>query len=390
MEENNNFKGFDVKTSDSVPQKATKTTPQAPTKSDVVPRLRTFSSDIQTAVTSRNLSKAKIVTSEQTRARKEGREPEVKAQEKPHLGLVLGYVLVIGLFIAGGFGLFLFIQTQMQASKVAQINNVMDGSIISASLVHPVGINEADAIPQFTQKFHREVNAIRENSSVGSFVEIKPFLISLDEEGKRDDQPLSLDSLLYRQSASDQGFGRLATEYMYGVHSGKNTFILARVSDPDEAYGRIFEWENRIIKDLQPMFPTLTLDQKDIEIPAEEESAEIGSEEEVISEDIDTETQTVNESPEIPDEGGDENAPENEEDVVEKDVPSEKITIFDPNLAKFQDEIFFNFDSRVVRDNEGNVRFLYTFIQPTLVLITIDPSVISAVNTELKNRTIRR
>lgn len=352
----------------------------------IVPHVRTYSSDIQHVVQTGNISQVNILVSEKKKQLAQKNEaPDIEeGHEKKPIGLIIGYILSIALFIAGGVGIFLFFQSSSQINTATLPTSNISSGIIATQNTKQLTLDQNDALPQIKSKISSVVGSITENN--GLFIDIIPLAIAFDEEGKRADVNLTLESLLTRIGTADGGFGRLGEKYMYGVHAGKNPFLLVQVSDADVAYGRLFEWEKRMAIDMAPLFASLEYEsivtEVQEEIPALEESAPITVDE---SQDENTTKTATIESGAT----GDTNETTTET-IEEVPIAPKEEVIFNPRDVVFADAIFYNFDARIIKDTKGEIRFIYAFLDNSLVVFATSPETLRDIANELKKRTIAR
>lgn len=350
-------------------------TPQENKPIGAVPRVRTFSNDIQSAVQDGNISKVNIVMAERKRDRENGVGEENQKRNAANIGLIVGYVFVILLFIAGGVGIFIFFQSNQNATNSTLTTAPQDNTLLRGNPTTELLIEEEDNRPQISNK----INAALSNITEDSFVRINLTALILDEYDVRMDEALSLESLFARLSISDDGFSRLVDSYVFGVDGGRNPFLLIKVSDSDESYGRLFSWESRMATDLSALFPQLLLDRE--EIPRDPTDMEETNAEVDTGADIGAEESM----------GGVTTDTSEEPNGLAEEVPGpEYRTIFNPISATFTDRVFYNFDSRAIYDVDNNVRLIYSFITRDLVVIASTPETLLTISTELKNTTITR
>jgi len=362
-----------------------------------IPKIRTFSNDVQNAVKDGNFSQVNIAMAEKKRARYNGEElDENNTKHKKSVGLTIGYIFVILLFVAGGAGIFIFFQSNRNAanSSFSQQNNSL--GFFSDAQELQLLIEDSDNRPEIVQK----INNLSSKIGTGDFVKIVPTRLVLNEEGERADTKISLEDFFERLLISDDGFARLTDVYVYGIHAGKHPFLLIQLEDPVESYARLFSWERRMQVDLLPFFPALN-EERGVLIVENTES--VGPTESMESVDSDAvssgpEDQTMTQDDESTDSIVDQESGEDIENIISEssvgdarnNMQEEAQFIYNPRAALFSDGVFFNFEGRVVRDSENKVRLIYALITKDLLVITSNPETLRSISLELKSTSIVR
>jgi|GEM_PF-1788997 len=345
-----------------------------------IPRLRTFSDDLQSAVRSGNFSQANMVMAEKKRARERGEKVDTtdsNGNKTKNVGLIIGYVFVILLFISGGVGIFIFFQSNNAAVKsTSPQTNTPSGFLAMAPNLQLL-LEESDNKPQIITKMEEVLAKV----GAEDFTRINPTNLIINDN-KRADTPISLEDLFERLLIFDVGFARLTSKYTYGVHKGEHPFLLVQLDDPIESYARLFSWEGRMQTDLLPFFPELN---EEKEIVVEESVPEVTT---AILDAVPDATTAIPGNQPIE---TDATLTPEPEMIQRSSTPEPEMRfIYNPRAAQFSDGVFFNFEGRVVRDSNNKVRLVYALITKNLLVITSNPETLRAISVELKNTTIVR
>ena len=264
------------------------------------PSIRTYEGDVAKAMKDKNASASKIALAEQKRrldAEKLGKTPQEYIAKKETRRTWPLFLAILLVFL--GVGVVAYSLLLRPESDMSTIERLPDPIIFS---------NEESEIDTTTLRDREVVKALSEartsyNGTLGSIENI--YLTVGDDASKR---LLTSSELLRRLGtrASDALIRNLAPEMMYGVHAfdGNEAFFIFKIENFEIVFAQMLSWERDIYSDLGNIFYD------------DPERALIG-------------TSTTTESL--------------------------------GNVPRFSDLVIKNRDSRLLRNNDGDIILLYAF-----------------------------
>lgn len=305
-------------------------TPQKPQETTVEP-LVTYQRDVEKYVAQKKVSAVTIATAEAERRGTIEAAPKEKISWGGMFLIACGAALLVGTLSAVGYGLY---KTRSVSVQVADAPLLF----IDAAYSIPTAADESPS--QFMNDLESAKNGVR--LSVGLVAQLYPLATTSTAQ-----QPVGM---------SARGFLQLLTPnvpapllrtflptFLLGVHSHdrNHPFLLLKVDSYEQGFSGMLAWEGTMHGDLAPLF-TYTPAPK-LQAPVEVATAS-----------------TSNSTPTLP-------------PAVLPPPPS------------FMDKIIENHDTRVLQTTEGQVYFLWTFIDKNTILITTSDATLKEVIVRIKN-----
>lgn len=310
-------------------------------------KIRTFKDDLANAVRSNGVSSAKIAIKEQQRRQKlEQEEESSKVKPSKIFTLIFSF-----LFIFISIGIFIVLKFNPELSFLNNKNTttVTKEPVPMFELSTHVTINPSAGTPIMIEKFN-------ELSKKGTPDKIQVFEF-YTESGEIKTIATTSEMFNY-MSINQENLEWSIKKMTYGL-DGSKPFLLIQMNDFENTFAGMFNWEkNRMINNLESVFPNIREKIIEEEIPNPDF---IPQPEEIISE------ETTVEDGEVVTE---------EETIPETIIKRTKISWRDNN---FVDEILYNKDTRILRNEEGDVGIVYTFIDNNYLLISTEITTIKNV-----------
>ena len=310
-------------------------------------KIRTFKDDLANAVRSNGVSSAKIAIKEQQRRQKlEQQMGGDKKKSSKVLALIFSFIF---LFVA--LGIFVVLKVNPELSFLNKEKVVVQNEptplfekktkvVINPGATRPIMVEEIDELSK--------------KGSVG-LVQIFDFYTKSGEV----EVPATPSEIFNYLHINQENLELSIEKISYGLDEDK-PFLLLEINSFDNAFKSMFTWEtNRMIDNLETIFPKIR--ERLIEEAVPVDDVVVNTEEiddAVVTEEVDEELITNTEDEDT-----------GAEDAPEATVKTTKITWRD---EVFVDEILYNKDSRVLRNDDGEVGFAYTFIDNKYLLISSD------------------
>ena len=310
------------------------------------PKVRTLKDDLAHAVRSGGMTTAKIAIKEQQRRNKLHIESE-EAKKPTKIFMILGsfgfLVVALGIFI------------------VLKVDPAL-------SFLNP----KSEVIEQKTEiSLFKNVTNIRIRPDAGKFVVVEDFnrLFSKGVEDKLQifdfytesgdiPVPAETEEFFDYIQINPDSLNYSIEKISYGL-DGTSEFILLEMNDFENTFSGMYEWEDKMIRNLETVLQHIRPITTEEVVP----NPDYIEPEEVIEEE---ETEEDVEELEIT-------------DTDEEELVPETITItktIDWRSVKFTDEMFYNKDARLIRNEVGEIGIIYTFIDNKYLLISTEISTI--------------
>ncbi len=332
----------------------------------VLNRVNTYQDAIKEALRTQSMSSASLLMAEDRR-RKEAEKTEanesLKTPRNRFLLIGAGALVLIGLFILG----FAFL------SRDDTTLNTDPRSVITKKFFEPNGIIEI-AGAQLSRNTILKVQQVAAGPMPRN--EIQQIVITKEQVKDPDATYVSLEAVPYTsnellsmiQARIDASFNRSIDQtFFLGVHAvGTNeTFLLFKITNFDAVFAAMFAWENAMTRDLEAIFPTALAP---FNKPATAPTAPVVVE-------TNTASSSSTSSVAVP-----KATPTNTE------APDSAPTVPQRTTAGlFADQVLVNGDARVLKDNNGNVVFFYTFIDEEYVYFGTKPATLSEVKKRIRS-----
>lgn len=321
-------------------------TPKQVEQQQATPRIRTFKSDATGYIKENQVTKTQMAIAEQKRQQEEMKAHPEPVSKSKKISIIVFTVLF--LLIAGGiFAVVLFNPTlpfigkplqpeQIQVPELPEILPSVTGSknVEYVELDNTLSYSELggffDPLLKETEKAYLFVEEDVDGNKVLIF-------------------PSAFFDFIRAYEIQEVAFAFQQVEY--GVRNN-HPYLLFVVNDFSKVYPEIFAWEDTLIEQMEPLFPSIrqreevrALDPLELFEQAESGSNEEGGEEESGSMEVLSDTQSG-----------------------EKPVPTQKVLI-DYRGRTFVDKVYKNQNIRVALDDNGAVLLYHTFIDDAYVLI---------------------
>lgn len=397
-QENNKKVDLDKKMEQSAPSSEPQPTPPPATMSQTPPiqSVSTYESSVQDAIKNQDLSQAKIMMAEQQRRQveKENYETQSIHTKKNKMYIFLAIVLVIAAIVVVWFffsnrGFFI----KRNAGPTVELYTP-EFVEIDEQVEIPVGGRSDSTI------FGEIQDAVRsslEEDNIRAIVLTKIARVpAIDEEGTVPRQvAISTEEFfsILNARAPDYMVRALGENFVLGAYATtyNDTFLLFKVTDFENAFAGMLEWESQMSRDLDGIFPILTEKAPETSPPVTVATSTATSTTEVATSTAtstevvatSTETQSTTSIIIFPN-GEDEVSTSTEATSTPENnlPPPPQFDSFNPRL--FEDLVVSNRDIRTIRRVSGELVFFYTFIDEETLLIATHPDTISEIITRLR------
>lgn len=384
---------------------------QTPADNVILSSVRTYKADLNETVNTDKITTAKILIAEQKKQEKIKARKDKNSIENPvnKFKLALSIILIGLAVVAILYGTFIYILPNINREENNNQNVVEVEKIIE--------INEAVSLDT-TNRLKEDVlvdvqNFFSKTFKENSVNELVLYEINFDEEsGQTKTNKLSI-SNLFRLFGFNPPYvfdRNLSDDYLLGsfyLNSENKKFLLIKLSDFENTYNSIFDYEKDLVFDFKNIFggfeefDLLQLAREELvnlqknetentEEVKEETSAvekvtdtESPSEEKAVSKDSSTETK---------EEGVEEKevleTVERTKEVIEKEIAEyqNKVNLY----SRFIDVILQNTDSRAVVNKNSEILFFYAFIDKEWLLISDDVDTLTEIKRKIRERNLVR
>ncbi len=326
------------------------------------PQIRTFKADAVGYMKEKNVTASQIAIAEQKRAREQAASQPVPVKKTRKFGMLFAIIffLLIG---AGIFGVVFFkpnLPFLQQPEPVVPLPPTELTSLSGGAKTEHIELDNTLTHSEVSGYFDR----LQRDQATYMFIENdldgnKTFIF-----------PLSFFEFIRAYELQEVSFAFSQVEY--GMWQ-RSPYVLFEVNDFQKAYPQIFTWEQRMIEQVEPLFPNIR--EKEVEVPVISEQPV----EELPSEEIETESEQEEDSEEI----AEEEVPSEEVTTVEKsdEEESEEVEVLEEIEPKttftkiswrdreFSDAVYKNQNIRIITDDNKNPLLFYTFINDRYILI---------------------
>lgn len=323
-------------------------------------RIRTYESDVAENITKRKASLSSMVMAESKKARA-AEDEEVDNERK--LGTAFLSIFLSIILIAGGLGALgawfyfsneddpnqensfsgSFLQTNKEEVHILDAPKREDILLKLDEIKSTVSVRDSEIyVPIFSKQIGAELPE-EEDRIVA--LSIREFLEALSVRA-----PLSL----YRS---------LEPNFVLGMWQGqeKEFFLVIKTTFFQNAFASMLSWEGDLADDLSFIATNHTVEissEPNVEDEAAATTTTSGAESGLATSSANSETNASSED--------DTNTETASQEVFEFEDLSEEIPAVE---AEFEDEVLFNHDARVLRDDDGEIRILYTFPNENTLII---------------------
>jgi hypothetical protein len=296
----------------------------APAEGNIKP-LHTFNSDVTEAMKSNKTSIADIVTAEQERKRKEALfQANDQEEDRGNKNTIVMIGIVLGSLILlsiGGYFLFIIVAPALQQQSPTAASTLPNDIVTSESSTNVVISNE-------NRDAIMQAITGKINSSIPFGTVEKVMLVHDDATNT----PLGSDEIasLVGPEMPNILLLSIADNPYFGIYSssgGNQPFIVFKISSYEDAYSGMNAWESNMIRDVQPIFLS--------------KSDQLAG-------------------------------------------PYFTVTTSGESYT-FRDALFQNKDIRIIQNKQGKIIFLYSFVDPTTLVITTNENTLK----EILNRMIQ-
>lgn len=274
------------------------------------PIIRTYRSDAEETIKSGHISSINIAIAESNRMLKGSQNTQQIDPEEKKIKINKTFVIISIILILGGalsIGIpYLLVNIKDGQEKVVEKD--ISKSIITPDLIEKININDLN--------LNRVATTLKErvDQSSTKLGQIKNIYLT---DGKDTSEEIITSTKflsLIKASIPDEIQRTIKSQYMFGMHNfdGNQRFLILKTGSYDVTFAGMLSWENDLWQDFKEIFSL----KSDDNIDSSEENS-IGIE-----------------------------------------------------IKKFQDAIFNNKDCRVVRNQAGEIIFLYSVIDKNTVIIT--------------------
>ncbi len=294
---------------------------------DEVQPLETYQSDIQKYIHDKNVSSITVAAAEQDRRFKAGESIEVaplSPEWHSSVWLQIGAGIAGVLLIGGAIGIFgyAFLSSQSLPASGTPV-----APFIAVDGSADVALHPGDTRRTIMTSFVDAKNKVR--LSLGLVGQLRPVLAS-----STGNIPLKAQTFMtvFTPSIPSQLLRILQPQFLLGVHSYtvNQPFLMFTVDSYQGGYAGMLAWEKTMRLDLLPLFAAI--------VPPHSQLLTASS--------------------------------------------TAVVTVIDNT---FVDSVLENHDTRVIRNNYGDILLLWTFIDRTTILITTDAETVHEVISRLKN-----
>jgi hypothetical protein len=297
-------------------------------------KIRTYETDAAENIRKKKTSLSSMVIAEKKRAEKEA---EYDEKEEHHTSKAVFSVIFSIILIAGGIGVlgawFYFSYDQDDAP-----DNPFSATFLEANREETILLEDLS-----TSNLPKEIENIKSSLTLGrGEVYVPIFSKSVPGELPEDEGlVVALSSREFLELLSVRAplslYRSLDPKFVMGIWQGnkKEVFLVLKTTFFQNAFASMLSWEPFLAEDLS--FIT-----RDVELASIVPN-------ETISNPSATSTSTTSPATE---------------------TPSEVIAVEGNFVERFEDEVFFNHDARVLRDSRGNIKLLYSFPNEETLLIT--------------------
>jgi len=320
-------------------------TPQEKPEGKKIHKVRTFKDDLAHAVKQGGISSSRMAIKEQQR-RIKMEQADLDSKPKASNFFMIVFSLV---FVVVALGIFVVIKINPSLSflnKEKVVEEKVEVELFSnkTKVVIKPSINRNTMLSDFDSLFSE-----KEAGKLQAFE-----FYSQDGEMTT---PVTTSEMFNYLNISPEKLETSIKKMIYGLN-GEKTFLLIEMRNFENTFSGIFNWEKgRMIANLESIFHNIREIVIEEEIPNPEYVEVVDEEEEEVGEPVVTEEETI------------------EENVIEDVEVPKTITIerrINWRELEFVDEILFNKDSRVLRNESGEVGLVYTFIDNNYLLISSD------------------
>jgi hypothetical protein len=352
--------------------------PSTPADSVNLSTVRTYTEDVQGAVTGDKISSAKILIAEQKRKEKKEQGPDKNDITAPKNQFKLGFsVILIGIaVIAVLYASFIFFMPKPQEENGLFTFDEVQFFVID-------GQQSIDTTDRLRSDILNDLQSFFNSSFKEKTINEVIFYSTYYEGPEKKAQKLSSQTLI---SLFDWEppviFSRnLPNDYVLGTHTldGINReFLIFKIDDFGSLYDSIFDYEKNIVYDLRKIFGGFNefeqlegLKAQRAKIITATSTATTTKE---VTEVDETATSTATSTPPVP-------SLEDEIMVLQDKVNS---------YRRFFDMVIQNSDSRVIRGENSEVLFYYTFIDREWLLFSDDTEVLKEIKRRIREKSMVR
>ncbi len=287
------------------------------------PVIRTYKSDVEETVQAGHISSVNIAVAENKRMM---RNVSFEAKEPEKRKFNVWVIIIVAVLIIGGilavFIPFLLVQNQ-NTPQTNPVETVSSQSIIAVDSEEKINIKDIN-ISRIAKTLSERVD--QSAITIGT---IKNIYLTNGED--KNESLITSQKFLSLINANIPGniARTLKTEYMFGMHSynGNQKFLILKVGEYDLAYSGMLSWENDLWQDFTDLFA-----------------------------------------------------------LQDGTVPASSTNQFTVTVKKFQDATFFNKDSRVVKNANGQIIFLYSIIDDNTIVITTSADTLKEILDRTNNK----
>ncbi len=328
----------------ALPKTAAPKVPLPPRNDSIVQPLVTYQSDMQKYIQQNNVSNVTIAAAE---AERRGKNPDTRETpgQTGSFWFRLGMIFLGSLLLGGAVGLVGYVVYRSQALPAA-VNP--QAPVIAIDEVRMVPIATTDSRTTALDKLTQAKDAVA--LSLGLVAQLQPVSATSTPQ-----TPMSARTLLpILTPAMPQELSRtLLPTFLLGVHAfdRNQPFLILKTDSYEQAFSGMLAWENTMHDDLLPLF-------------AYTPSEPIQMAPVVTATTTNTATTTAATSTSV-------------------STHSTTTQILQPVQAvlpgAFLDKILENHDTRVLQNSNGDIYFLWTFIDRGTILITTNPHTLKEV-----------
>lgn len=303
-----------------VPQPPMQTTETMPVQEEIHrPIVRTFKSDVEETIQSQHLSSINIALAENKKMmdRIQSAELEQKTIKKNYTMLIVSSLLILGGILAFAIPYYL---VNKEYTETVPAENTSSGAIITADIEEKLNIDGLN--------LDRLAISLSERVDQSSIRLGNIKSIYLTEGQGVNEKAIDSTKFLYLIKTNVPGeiSRTLKPAYMFGMHNfnGNQRFLVLKVGSYENAYAGMLAWEVDLWSDFKNLFGL-----SDTSASGQSSTGRANG--------ID--------------------------------------------IKKFQDAVYSNKDSRVVKDSSGKILFLYSIVDKNTIVITTNPNTLKEIIT---------
>ncbi len=281
------------------------------------PIIRTYKSDMEETIQAGHLSSINMAVSENNKLMQQIKPGSLETKKSS----VNRNIIIISLILVAGGALAIFIPyvlvQKQNAPQTVATSTVSSQSVMTTDIEEKINLNQIN------------LNGIdvtlneRVNQSSTELGQVKDFLLT--EGSGANEAPITSTEFLtlLKANVPDEISRSLLPQYMFGMYNydGNQEFLILKINSYDTAFSGMLSWEPDLWNDFQNLFGL-----SNTGASSTSSSTSIG--------------------------------------IIVK---------------KFQDAEFDNKDCRVIKDDSGNIIFLYSIIDPNTIVITTSPDTLKEI-----------